>query len=290
VAGLLVVLVVVALALAERRDLGASALPGRDAPPARLALLRGQLGLTARLTRPAAVAWVGGLAVLGLVLGLVAQSAAEAVQGSTVVEDVIGRLGGQASGAAAYLGLTFVFAAVLLAFAAASQVGAAHDEEVSGRLANLVGRPVARHRWLAGRLVTVAAVVVVAGLALGLTAWIGAATQHTGVGAGRLVIAGLNVVPPALLVLGVGTLLAGLWPRLAVPLTYALVAWSFLVELIGSIVTTNHWLLDASLLHHIAPAPAADPRWSSWALMSGIGLAAATLGAVAFDRRDLVSG
>ena len=51
-------------------------------------------------------------------------------------------------------------------------------------------------------------------------------------------------------------------------LTYALVAWSFLVELIGSIVTTDHWLLDASLLHHIAPAPSADPRWSSWALMA----------------------
>ena len=132
--------------------------------------------------------------------------------------------------------------------------------------------------------------MVVAGLALGLAAWAGAATQHTGVGAGRLVTAGLNIVPPALLVLGVGTLLAGLWPRIAVPLTYGLVAWSFLVELIGSIVTTNHWLLDASLLHHVAPAPAADPRWSSWALMTGIGLVAAALGALAFDRRDLVSG
>jgi ABC-2 type transport system permease protein len=285
---LVVVLGALARWLAGRRDLGASSLPSRDTPPSRLGLLRGQLGLTARVTRPVAIGWIAGLAVFGLVLGLVAESAAEAVQGSTVIDDVIGRLGGSARGAAAYLGLTFVFAAVLLAFAAAGQVGAAHEEEVSGRLDNFMARPVARRRWLAGRLAVTVAFVVVAGVAIGAMAWVGAATQHTGVGLGRLVAAGVNIVPPALLVLGVGSLLYGLWPRGAVPVTYALVAWSFLVELIGSVVTTNHWLLDASLLHHIAPAPAADPRWSSAAVMTAVGLVAAGAGAVAFDRRDLV--
>ena len=35
--------------------------------------------------------------------------------------------------------------------------------------------------------------------------------------------AALNLVPPALLVLGLGTLLLGVAPRLAMPLLYALV-------------------------------------------------------------------
>ncbi len=222
-------------------------------------------------------------------LGLVAESAAEAVKGSTVIDDVIGRLGGSASGASAYLGLTFVFAAALLAFAAAGQVGAAHDEEADGRLDNLVARPVARRRWLAGRLGVATVFVVLAAALMGAAAWIGAATQHTGVGFDRLLVAGVNIAPPALLVLGVGSLLFGLWPSLAVPLTYGLVAWSFLVELIGSIVTTNHWLLDLSLIHHMAPAPATDPHWSSAAVMIVAGLVAALAGAVAFDRRDLAS-
>ena len=72
-------------------------------------------------------------------------------------------------------------------------------------------------------------------------------------------------------------------------LDHGLVGWSFLVELIGSIVTTNHWLLDASLIHYMAPAPAADPQWSSALVMIAIGLVAAGAGAIAFDRRDLVS-
>jgi ABC-2 type transport system permease protein len=104
------------------------------------------------------------------------------------------------------------------------------------------------------------------------------------------VAAGVNIAPPALLVVGVGTLLYGLWPRVAVPLTYGVVTWSLLVELVGSVVTTNHWLLDTSVLHHATPAPAADPRWSSWVVMTVLGLVAALAGTVAFDRRDLVGG
>lgn len=45
---------------------------------------------------------------------------------------------------------------------------------------------------------------------------------------------------PGLFILGVGTLLYGLLPRLAVPILYAVILWSFLIEVIGSTVTSNH--------------------------------------------------
>ena len=66
-----------------------------------------------------------------------------------------------------------------------------------------------------------------------------------------------------LCVLGLGTLVYGLWPRLATTVGYGLVAWSFLVPLIGAIVTTNRFLLDTSVLPHVTPAPAANPNWTS---------------------------
>ena len=61
--------------------------------------------------------------------------------------------------------------------------------------------------------------------------------------------------------LGVGALAFGLWPRAAVAVAYGLVVWSFLVETLASVIGSNHWLLDTSLLLHIAPVPAADPNW-----------------------------
>jgi ABC-2 type transport system permease protein len=71
--------------------------------------------------------------------------------------------------------------------------------------------------------------------------------------------------------------------------TYGLLAWSFLVELVASLVNGNHWLLDTSFLTHIAPVPAADPNWTASAWLVGLGLLAALAGILAFRRRDLAT-
>jgi ABC-2 type transport system permease protein len=85
---------------------------------------------------------------------------------------------------------------------------------------------------------------------------------------------------------GIGTLAHGLAPRYVTLAAYGVVAWSFLVEIIGASVGASRWLLDTSILHHIARAPAADVRWDSAAIVTAIGIAAA-VGAIAFARRDL---
>ena len=74
--------------------------------------------------------------------------------------------------------------------------------------------------------------------------------------------AGLNIVAPAVFVLGLGALLYGLVPRLAAPVVNLVIVWSFLVQLIGSTLTTNRWLLDSAVLSHLRPAPAATPDWT----------------------------
>ena len=284
---LVVVLVAAAIALAGARDLGASALPAPEAPPARTALLTGPAGLAVRLSRPVVIAWAGSLAVFGLVLGLVAQSASDAISGSATVARIIGRLGGRHGGASAYLGVSFLIAAALVCFAAAGQIASTRAEEADGHLDNLLARPVARPRWLAGRLAVGAVLVLVTSVAAGLAGWAGAASQHTGVNVGRLVEAGLNVAPPALFVLGVGCLVYGVAPRLAVTATYALVSWSFLVQLVASGIRMNHWVRDTSVLIHTAPAPAASPDLRAAAWLVTLGVLAAVAGTVGFRRRDL---
>lgn len=284
------VLVVVSLRIARDRDLGASALGSRDAPRPRTLLLGSQAGLTLRLTRPAVVAWLGALAVTGLIFGLVAQSAGSALRGSPGLERVIERLGGTTAGAASYLGFVFVVAAGLVAIAVAGQIAAIRNEEAAGHLDNLLVRPVPRPRWLAVRLGVGVGLVVGACILTGITAWAGAMTQHTGIPLGDLVQAGLNVAPPALFVLGIGALAYGVWPRGAIGVAYGLVVWSFLVEVLASTTgsSSSRWLLDTSPLLHITPAPAAQPDWSAAAWLVGLGLLAALVGIAAFRRRDLV--
>lgn len=281
------VLLGTAIWVASARDLGAGWLPSHDAPRSRLDLLDSATGLATRLTRWVAIAWIAGLAVLGLVLGLVAQSAAAAISGSSAIEKALARLGGHRGGAAAYVGFALILAAGLVAFAAAAQISATRSEEAEGHLDHLLARSVSRRSWMAGRLLIAAAIVLVASAATGLATWVGAASQHSGLGLGELTLAGLNVAPPALFVLGIGALTFGCWPRGASIITYGLVAWSFLVEFIASVIKNPRWLLDSSVLSHITPAPAADPSWTGAVWLIGLGLLAATVGVLAFERRDL---
>jgi ABC-2 type transport system permease protein len=56
--------------------------------------------------------------------------------------------------------------------------------------------------------------------------------------------------------------------------------------IIGAGIGASRWLLDTSVLHHIARAPAAPVQWDMAAILAGIGIAA-TAEAAAFARRDL---
>jgi hypothetical protein len=104
-----------------------------------------------------------------------------------------------------------------------------------------------------------------------------------------LAVAGLNTLPVALFVLGIGTLLHGLVPRAASTLTYGLVAASFLLEVVGSTAGLPERLLDLSVMHHVAPAPAVDPNWGSALVLLLLALTAAAGGAGALARRDIVT-
>ena len=285
---LLVVLVAAAIRIASTRDLGASAFASRDRSKPRTLLLGGQAGLTIRLTRPVIAAWLVAMVVTGLVFGLVAQAAGTALRGAQGLEEAIQRLGGTTSGAVSYLGFVFLVAAGLMAIAVAGQIAATRNEEAAGHLDNLLVRPVARWKWLGVRLAVGLGLVVVASAVAGFAAWVGAISQNADVGIGELIGAGLNVVPPAVFILGVGGLAFGVWPRGAIGVVYGLVVWSFLVEALSAAFDSSHWLRDTSPLLHIAPVPAADPNWPAAAWLVGLGLLAATVGIAAFGRRDLV--
>jgi ABC-2 type transport system permease protein len=278
-----------AVALAGRRDLGASILPDRDHAPARLRLLNGSLGLAVRLGRASAVAWLLGVGAGGLLIGLVARAAGDAIAKSDTFGQIQASFGGHAAGAQGYLGIAFVIIAALIGLQAAVLASATRDEEAQGHLDNLLVRRVKRTHWLSARLSTAIAALVAVAVASGLAAWIGAASQHAGVPFGKLVFAGVNVAPIGLVVLGLGTFTQGLAPRATSVVVYSLVVWSFLVEIVGGVVRANHWLLDLSLFHHLAPAPATDPRWAADAVFVVIGLALSTVGTVLFARRDITA-
>jgi ABC-2 type transport system permease protein len=287
--GLTGVMVALAVFLAGTRDLGASTLPDRSSSEAHTTLLFGNVGLTLRLIRPTMLGWLAGVCAFGLLLGGSAKEAAQSVQSSPSVEAALRRLDGGGGEVKAYLGFSFLIITLLVALIAAGQITAARREEATGRVDHLLVRPLSRAGWMLSRLGVAATAVVLAGVLGGISAWLGVASQHVTIRFDNLLGAGLNTVAAGLCLLGLGALAWSVTPRLASAAVYGVLAWSFLVELLGGIVNSNHWLLDTSILHQLTPAPAVAPDWSSNAIMIAIGVACVALATLAFSHRDLAS-
>ncbi len=280
------VLAVVAVRLADTRDIGASIVPDRVRSQPHLRLLCGPTGLAIRMLRPTVIGWWVAIAVSGSLFGLISKSAGATISGSSV-QQVFSKLGAPGTGADAVLGVSFLILAILVAFVAAGQLTAARSEESGGRLDHLLVRPVSRSSWLAGRLLVAVVVLLASGVAAGIFAWLGAASQRAGVSFTTLLDAGVNVVPPAITILGVGVLAFGVWPRVTSIVVYAMLGWSLLVLIVGGIGATDHWILDTSVFHQMSSAPAVSPHWEANGVMAVVGVASALLGGFAFERRDL---
>jgi ABC-2 type transport system permease protein len=287
IVGLTLVTSWTAVSLSGRRDAGASTLPDRVEAQARVGLLSGHFALSVRLTRSIAAAWLCAVTITGLVLGLIAKQSGSTISGSSV-QVVFAKLGAPGAGATAFLGISFLVVAVLVAFLAAGQATTARAEEASGRLTNLAVAPLSRTSWFVGRVALAAILLAVAGLLSGLGAWLGTTAGGAGLDVWTLLLAGINVVPPALCLLGVGFLALGARPSWTSVAVYGVLGWSLLVELIGGFGTGTGWLLDTSVFHQMAAAPAVGPNWVVNAVLVGLGVVGVLIGAIFFRRRDLV--
>lgn len=285
IAALTTLLAGAAVRLAETRDAGASIVADRAHARAHLGLVSGPGGLSIRLMRATVIGWWVILSLSAFLYGLIARSAGATVSGS--VREVFSKLGATGSGADAVLGVCFLIEAILIGFMAAGQVNEVRAEESGGTLDNFVVRPVSRATWLAKRLLLAVVVLVLGGVAAGLFAWFGAASQRAGLSLTRLLGAGVNLVPPAVAVLGIGVLALGICPRVTSIVVYTVLGWSLLIVIVGGFGTISHWVLDTSVFHHMAAAPGVAPDWEANGIMTAVGVVAACVGGLAFIRRDL---
>jgi ABC-2 type transport system permease protein len=282
-------LLLVAGRIAARRDIGTGLLPARDTAGARLWLLGSPAGQALRSSLGAVIAWTGSVAVFGFILGTVSKSISSA-DVSKSIQRQIAKLGtGSIVTPSGYLSFVFVFVFLAVSVFMCTQVGAARQEESEQQLETLLALPVSRRGWLTGRL----ALAVVAAAAISLTAgfctWAGAASGGATVSLPRLLEAGLNALPVAILFLGLAALAYAVVPRAGTAIAYGLVTVAFVWQLVGSLLGAPSWLVDATPFAHVALVPAQAFRPLSAGVMVAIGLVAAAAAVAVFERRDLIA-
>jgi ABC-2 type transport system permease protein len=288
--GLVVVLATVAFALLARRDVGAGVLPARLGPATAAPWLRSPLALAWRLHRGMLLAWTAGFAVMGAVIGSVADSVNDMASESSQLRDLLQRLGGEKALSDAYIAGAMVIFALAAAGYAIQATLRLRAEEESLRAELVLATAVSRRQWamshLTFGLLGPALALAASGLAEGLV--YGLVSGDVGRELPR-VLAGALVQLPAVLVLsGTAMALFGLLPRLA-PASWAALAVFALLVLLGPLMQLSQWILDVSPFTHIPKVPGADVSATPLVWLLAVTAVLIAAGLAGFRRRDLVS-
>ena len=125
-------------------------------------------------------------------------------------------------------------------------------------------------------------------LASGFFVWAGAQSQGISISLPKMLEAGANCMPIAILFLGIAVLAYAIVPRASTGIAYGLVTLAFLWQLFGSLLSVPKWLLDATPFAHIGMVPAQPFRVGAAVLMVVIGVVAGVAAILWFERRDLM--
>lgn len=285
----LVIIVPLTISLAGKRDYGESIISDRAVTKPRFGLLHSPFTLAARLTRANNIGWLSAIFVSALIYGLISKSTGQIFSKSRSFEKAIGHLARQAnlSSILEFLGLVFLIQMILIMAYSASSMAAIRRDEALGYIDNFLVQPFSRLRWLAGRLVIIGLMLVSAAVITTLGIWIGLYSQHTGISFHTILLASLNALVPAVLLISVGIFAFGIYPRLTSVMAYAVLAWSFLIALVGSGLNLNHWFLDTSILHQVTLAPTVSPNWPLNLTVVLIAAVLAGIGMLRFNSRDI---
>ena len=281
-----VLLVVLAVVLTERRDLGSGLVAARPGRPSASPVLAGPLVLSLRLQRGALVGWSTGVLLLAASMGSLAGEVADLAKGNPTLERYL-RAGGAASLADTFLASMLEIAVLLAGAFAVQSTLRLRTEETSGRLELLLATGLSRTRWLLGSLAATvlgaAVLVLAAGFGLGLAHGLvdGDASEPW-----RLAALALGYLPAAATLAALAVLLLGWLPR-AGAVAWAALTGCFLLGWLGGLLEPPRWVTDLSPYEHVAGVPAEPFRAGPPLVTALVAVVLVAVGVVGLRRRDL---
>lgn len=279
-----VVLVVAAVALTARRDVGAGLVPARRGRADARASLLGPVGLTWRTERGSVLWWAVGLAVFAVLTGSMAQGIVDSFEAQPELAAVFG--GTTTDVLTSTLAAFLAFFAMAVAVGAVVSVNRLTHEEDAGRAGLVLAAAVGRSAWLRGRLVVAggaaALLLLVSGLGLGAGA---AASVGDADLVGPMTLGALVYLPLVLCFAGLAALAHGL--RTGTWWVWTVLVVSIVLGLYGPLFDLPDAVLDAMPFALVPRAPYEGVTVADVLAPTLVAGALAAAAAVGLRRRDV---
>lgn len=281
-------LTALSLYLRTRRDTGAGMLALRERVRKPRRGLGSPMAFAWRSNLPSLSAWAAAIAVTGLVIGAMLPAIDEFLKSDVGFQEILQAMGMDPRDLVrGFIGMWGLILGVIGSVHVAFRLGAARNEEASGRADVLLVLPVTRWRWLGGHVIATVGNVLVLMMAAAISMWVSVRATDARASAGDVIAAMANPLPVVLVFLGLGVLLLGLLPRLAVAITATVAVAMYVLQMVGPLLEWPEWLLNLSPFRHLANAPIAPVSWTASGWLVAVALLLGALGFVAFQRRDL---
>jgi ABC-2 type transport system permease protein len=280
------VLAGVAVALANRRDVGAGLVSPRDGSATASPQLSGPVGLAFRLQRGMLAGWAGGLFVLGVGVGSLSNAVQEMARDNPTLERYL-EATGQGSLTETYLSSMLLIMSLLSAGFAVSSALRLRPDETSGRLELLLSTGMSRPRFLLGTLVVtvVGTVAVLAAGGLGMGLSYGLAISDA---VQPLRFAGLvQVYAPAVLAMAALAVLLLGWRPTGAAVAWAALGVCFVLGWLGGLVAPPRWLQELSPFWHTPAVPVDPVTLSAPSAITVVVVLLAGVGLLGLRRRDI---
>jgi ABC-2 type transport system permease protein len=286
--GMAALLAGLAYALLPRRDLGAGLFPTRLGSARAPRSLSTALGLGYRLHRGSLLGWGIGFAIVGGLFGSLANGVGDLLGDSQQTREIFERLGGSSKIVDAFLASIAGLCAMVAALYGVQAALRMRGEETAFRAEPVLATGVSRTRWAASHLtfalVGSAALLAVAGLAMGLTH--GLRGHDLGGQLPRVLGGTMAQLPAVWVVTGVAVLLFGVLPRLTT-VAWAVAMAALLVSMFGPVINLPQGVLDVSPFTHIPKLPGQAFTATPLLWLTGIAVVAVAAGLAGFRRRDV---
>lgn len=281
-------LIVTALGLSTRRDVGAAMVPPRPGPSAASDRLIRPAGTALRLQRGSLIGWAAGVAVLGASFGPLVADVEEFATANEQFQDIIARAG-DSSLRDSFLGAVTMIMALLVTGFAIQSMTRMRSEENAGRAEPLLATGLSRTRWSGGYLSVAlggSLLIMVAGsLCFGAVAAISEgdpALLTDGLAAG------LTHVPAVWVVIGIVMAMIGLVPN-ATRAGWLVLVYSVIVDLMGPALGVGDTARNLSPFGHVPRLPAQEFSAVPVVMLMAIAIMLIAIGQAAFRRRDIHS-
>ena len=280
------VLLAVAAWLEARRDLGAGLMPERPGPAGAPARYGTPVGLALRLQRGPIIGWTATIVLCALLFGSVVEAMTNLLDDAGTTPAMLG-----GTGVDALLSLLVVMIAMVTTVFALQSAVSLRADEASGIVEPQLAGALSRRRWALQRLLIPAvgaAVLLLVGGA-GMGAGYGSLVGDPGQ-AGRLAFATLAYWPAIMVLVGVAVALFGWLPRLAIPVTWGVLAAMWFIVIIGDALHLPGWLLDLLPFSATPSQPYEPLTWTPLVVMTFVAAALVWTGLARFERRDVQPG